>query len=342
MKNLRIATLNATPAPFDPAKGIDGLPTRFKVLPWGENETFQGKIVCNSTTLSRLPQMAAERNWDAGIALDFDHSSERVSPNYNPAAPVAGYGTLEVVPNEGVYMTMSSWTTDGKTLAAGGHFKALSPTVILNAKDEVVGISSVALCRTGAVKNVVFCSSWQPDSITPPQTGEDLFNALKHLLGVPHDASPSEALAQLKTKLMADKTAEENPAPQDPTPASKADDAMKTLSSSIDKLTTLVESQVETIKALSSKLEAVEKANDERERAVILSSAAAEGKEVPEAAKALPLETLKMLCSQLPVTVPVERRTPLSSAAPQSAPAQDDISRLTGVSAGDRKKYGSM
>jgi phage I-like protein len=343
VKNLRIATLNATPAPFDPAKGEAGLPTRFKVLGWGENQTVKGRIVVNTKTLSTLPAYQKSHNWDKRVALDFDHSTVPESPTYRPDAPVAGYGPIEVVDGDGLYMQMLSWTDDGKRLAGGGHFADLSATVILNEHDEVIGVHSVALCRNGAAPGMVFLSSWSPESTKPPQTAEDLFNALKSALGAAHDATPTQVLQQLSDTLAmpTETKPTDKPAQQEPA-AAKAEDAtaIKTLSAGIDKLTTLVEGQVETIKTLSSKLDAVEKANDERERAVILSSAAGEGKEVPEVAKTLPIEQLKTLCSQLPVTIPVERRTPLHSTPPAAAPVMDDISKLTGVSADDRKKYG--
>jgi len=96
------------------------------------------------------------------------------------------------------------------------------------------------------------------------------------------------------------------------------------------------------VKTLSAELKTLKDESDKREREVILSTAAAEGKEVPASAKDLPLATLKTLCSELPATIPLERRTPTTVPLSSAPGVDDEISRATGVTAEERAKYGKM
>lgn len=347
MKNLRLATLNATPAPFDPAKGEAGLPQRFRVLPWGNNDTVKGPVIVNSTTLSSLPGFQKRHNWDKRIVLDFEHATVPGTPGYSPLAEVAGYGPVDVVDGDGIYMTMSSWTADGKRLAGGGHFADVSATVVLNEANEVVGVHSVALCRNGAVPGAVFLSAWPltaPRDVQPPQTAEELFGALKSALGAAHDATPMQVAQALQSKIMANENKDDkNKKDGEPETAPTVPPVtIETLSSNIKDLTKLVEGQAATITALSSQVKALGDSGDKRERELVLSTAASEGKEVPAAAKDLPLDTLRTLCSQLPVTIPMERRTPVTTTLSSGAPVNDSVAKLTGVSKEDREKYGAM
>ncbi len=69
------------------------------------------------------------------------------------------------------------------------------------------------------------------------------------------------------------------------------------------------------------------------------------GKAVPSIAKTLKLDELKQLCAELPVTVPMDKRTPtqealmLSSGLTTDSAEAQAVSKMTGVSDEDRKKY---
>ena len=54
LEELELLCLRANAPQFDPAKGAEGLPQRILVLPWGEQDTAQGKVICNDTTLRLL------------------------------------------------------------------------------------------------------------------------------------------------------------------------------------------------------------------------------------------------------------------------------------------------
>lgn len=315
---LKLLCLKAPAPQFDPAKGVEGLPQRILVMPWGDNATADGQVIVNDTTLKTLGAYNASKGWDRP-ALDFEHSSVPGSPTYKgEPVKVAGYGTIQVVQGEGIYMLMSSWTEEGKQFAAGGHYGDLSPVVQVNDNNEVIGCHSAALCRHGATPGLLFLSATSTMDPKPPQTADELVAALKTVLGLGADATPADILAGLTDKMKAAKPAE----------TAEDDKDMKQLSATVTELQG-------TVKLLSQSL-----AQGERE--AILQQAARDGKVVPKtAAEALTVENLKKLCAELPVTVPLERRTPDVTTLMLSSGAgtDDSISRQTGVTKELRDKY---
>lgn len=350
LEELELLCLRANAPQFDPAKGAEGLPQRILVLPWGEQDTAQGKVICNDTTLRLLSSYNAAKNWDR-TALDFEHSSVPSSPTYKgEPVKVAGYGKLELVPNEGIYLLMSSWTAEGKEFAAGGHYGDLSPVVKCNKANEVIGLHSVALCRHGATPGLVFLSAApavqhksatttkHPSKSTTAMTPEEFQKALAKALGLPDTASAEDILAAFTAKLEA---------------KDKKDDAAmmgadtKALSSGLDEIKALLKKQGEKIDAQDATIKMLSSGVETNERAAILKQAANEGKQVPKtAAEKMPVADLKLLCAELPVTVPMDKRTPdgatllLSSSTPAVNPELAAIDKLTGVSDEDVAKYG--
>jgi len=346
LEELELLCLRANAPQFDPAKGAEGLPQRILVLPWGEQDTAQGKVICNDTTLRLLSSYNAAKNWDR-TALDFEHSSVPSSPTYKgEPVKVAGYGKLELVPNEGIYLLMSSWTAEGKEFAAGGHYGDLSPVVKCNKANEVIGLHSVALCRHGATPGLVFLSAApavqyksatttkHPSKSTTAMTPEEFQKALAKALGLPEAATAEDILAAFTAKLEA---------------KDKVDDAgadTKMLSAGFDEIKALLKKQDEKITAQDERLKLLSSGVETNEVADILKGAAREGKQVPAfAAKNLKAADLRQLCAELPVTVPMDKRTPdgvtllLSSSTPAVNPELAAIDKLTGVSDEDVKKY---
>jgi len=349
--------LRANAPQFDAAKGAAGLPQRMLVLPWGEHDTAQGKVICNDTTMRQLSAYNASKNWDR-IAADFEHSSVPGSATYKgEPVKVAGYGTLQLVPGEGIYMLMSSWTDEGKEYAAGGHYGDISPVVKVNKENEVIGLHSVAFCRHGATPGLTFLSALPTGKTAPMPKGkqakppaksnpshpsksmtpEELAAALCKALGLAADTAPADILTALTTKLAGD-TAEEEAEGEKP--------GMKALSSGLDEIKALLKAQDAKITAQDAQLKLLSSGVETNERAAILKAAASEGKQVPSvAAKNLSVADLKLLCAELPVTVPMDRRTPdadtllLSSPAPAVNSELAAIDKLTGVSDDDVKKY---
>ncbi len=342
LSELSLTVLRST-APFDPEKGAEGLPTRMLVLPWGRNETAKGAVIVDETTVQHLTAYQASQHWDR-VALDFEHNTVETSRTYSATAPVAGYGTIELVEGEGIYLNMSSWTPQGKELAGGGHYGDLSAAVVQTKSGSVVGVHSVALCRHGATPGVLFLNApWPPQAETrAPQTAEDLFAALISALQLPPEATPNDIIESL-TDIMRT----ENPPANKPEAKTeeKPTADVTTLSAEVTKLTSLVTSLTETVTTLATQVQTNAKSAEAKEREMILLSARREGKEVPKVAgEKLALDDLRALCAELPVTLPLEsvisETLPLSTTRATSGELEQ-ISRLTGVTDDMRKKYAS-
>lgn len=340
-KPLELITLRANAPQFDPAQGAKGLPERILILAWGEHDTTKGKVICDDTTMKQLSAYNAARNWDR-IALDFEHNSVPGSPTYQgEPVKVAGYGTLQLVAGEGIYLVMSSWTPEGREYAAGGHYGDLSPVVKVNDQNEVIGLHSAALCRHGATPGLVFLSAAGPiqtpaSRIKHPahttMSPEELMKAIAKALGLAETATAEEILSGLTSKMGAmDATEKELTAMKDKQKALAAagDDTLKQLAAQLTEL----KGELKTLSATQL----------DSQRGEIIAQATREGKAVPSIAKTLDLASLKQLCAELPVTIPMEKRTPemiaLSTLGSQETPEQKAVSQMTGVSDEDRKKY---
>lgn len=338
---IELLTLRANAPQFDTAQGEKGLPQRILVLAWGEHDTTKGKVICDTTTMQQLAAYNAAQNWDR-IALDFEHNSVPGSPSYQgEPVKIAGYGTLQLVAGEGIYLLMSSWTPQGKEYAAGGHYGDLSPVVKVNERNEVIGLHSVALCRHGATPGLVFLSAAAPvqHSATPrtansssnSMTPEQLVAELAKTLGLDAGTPPADILAKLVAQM--GETEKELTAMK-----TKSEEDAKTLSAQggdpLKLLSTQLQEQGDQLKLLSEQLL-------DSQRGEIIAAAVREGKQVPSIASTLALSDLKKLTAELPVTVPMEKR--LSSAPPASGAADTAetaaVSSMTGVSAEDRAKY---
>jgi phage I-like protein len=349
----RLLCLRVHSPQFDPASGE--LPKRLLILPWGANTTTQGPVVCNETTAALLLSNNEARGYDRPV-LDWEHSSEPKSPTYRgEPAKIAGHGTLEVVPGEGVYLLMAHWTPEGAESAKGGHYPDLSPVVFVNEKDEVVALKSVALCRHGATSGLRFLSVETPPQheatpktaakpqtlrpsrsalrlhllstmTKPPATADEFLATLRAMMNMPAEATPEEVYAGLEKMLSAK------------VDASQGED-VKALSATINKLEGLITAQGESLKLLSA-------SHVEGQREMMLSAAAREGKVInKDFAAKLDLEQLRMLCATTPVTVPVQIETPegvklLSADGTKIDPPElKAIDQMMGVSEEDRKKY---
>jgi len=335
---------------FDPNKNTE-LPMRLLVLPWGTNHTTQGPVICNEVTFNLLLSNNATRGFDRPV-LDFEHASEPGSATYRgEPAKIAGHGTLEIVHGEGVYLLMAHWTPEGRDSAGGGHYPDLSPVVAVNEHREVVALKSVALCRHGATAGLVFLSAQDPSQYPPttksppprrptlkthrlttmdkpPATADELLAALRGMLNLAADATPEDVMTGL-TAAMEAKAAPAEPA---------ASEDMKNLSASLLALNATLTAQGAELKLLSA-------SHDASTRGEILAAATREGKQIPKMAAALPLDQLKLLCAELPVTVPMQPHTPehvrlLNAEGHEIVPPElAAIDAQMGISPDDRKKY---
>lgn len=135
------------------------LPTRIKVLAWGDNPSTKGVFKVGPRTLQVLQANQAALGFDR-VAIDYNHASAPGAPDYVKGAvpPVLGYGRVSVVENDGVYLEDVTWTPLG--LQHARNFEDLSPALHPNEPGrEVEFIHSVALTTNGALRDVSFFSA---------------------------------------------------------------------------------------------------------------------------------------------------------------------------------------
>lgn len=284
-----ILALHAT-AHLEPGKE---LPTRLLICPWGEIQTNKGRIICNSTTLSQLPRNNALAKRDR-IALDFNHNTVEGSPSYRgEPAKVAAYANFEVVEGEGIYLSAIEWTPEGREHAEGGHYPDLSPAIATNDAGEIIFLHSAGLARQGEIDGIVLFSApshiqlIRTLSADPTTTNPmDYKKLLLTVLGLAESATDEEVTAAIQAK------------------AEKKDG----------------EDSTEDIKAMSARIKSLEEAvktfsasGEKQERDQLVARAIREGKVIPLSAEqiaSMPVTTLSALVDGLPVTVPLEARTP--------------------------------
>ena len=131
------------------------LPRRIKVLNWGDNPNYHGKRVNVGALFVKC--LNADTYPYRKVALDFEHNTFPGTAAYKESKeprPVAGFGTIEAVEGEGVFITMSSWTPDGEKMAA--NYADVSAGAVTDDDGNLIAVASVALCRTGAVDGMDF------------------------------------------------------------------------------------------------------------------------------------------------------------------------------------------
>ena len=277
------------------------LPRRIKVLNWGDNPNSHGKRVNVGPLFAKC--LNAETYPYRKVALDFEHNTFPGTAAYKESKeprPVAGFGTIEAVEGEGVFITMSSWTPDGEKMAA--NYADVSAGAVTDDDGNLIAVASVALCRTGAVDGMDFVeaplsggvSSALSGIINNNQKGNamDYKALLLKALGLGEDATDEAIQAALAEKFEKKPTEEEQKA------ALSA--AVKT-------------AVAEAVKPIEEKVAALSAAAVAHEKADLIAEAAREGKVIALGADAIgkiTVEDLKATIAKTPVTVPLNAKTP--------------------------------
>ena len=284
------------------------LPRRIKVLNWGDNPNSHGKRVNVGPLFATC--LNAETYPYRKVALDFEHNTFPGTAAYKESKeprPVAGFGTIEAVEGEGVFITMSSWTPDGEKMAA--NYADVSAGAVTDDDGNLIAVASVALCRTGAVDGMDFVEAplsggvssalsgiinqeggLKPAAPIQKGTAMDYKALLLKALGLGEDAT-DEAIQAAVAKV-AEKKPEED--------AAALSAAVKT-------------AVAEAVKPIEEKVAALSAAAVAHEKADLIAEAAREGKVIALVADAIgkiTVEDLKATIAKTPVTVPLNARTP--------------------------------
>lgn len=315
------------------------LPRRLKVLDWGENASLKGPVRVGTLTVEQLPLVQPRKGWDR-IALDYEHNTLPGTPEFErskePRA-VAAFGVAVVVEGDGLYLDDLQWTPHGEQFAR--EYVDLSPTPLQTADGTVIGLHSVALCRHGAVDGLQFYSV----NLEDKESVMDWKAFICDLLGLPAETSDADVkkafdayLNDYSVKAVALGLA----------PLAATIEGLKT---QLAALTAAVpEKAGETIAALSADVTALKGETAayrteilKRDRSDVLAAAARDGKVVglsAESVEKLSVEDLRAHVAGLPVTVPIEQRTPAhvqahsaDAAAQQDGAVLDRVARACGI-----------
>lgn len=306
-------------------------PKRLKLFAWGENDSTKGKFIVNDTTLAALPVNQRALGFET-VALDFEHNTVPGSPEYlrtQEPRPVAGFGSIEVVKGEGLFLNAVEW----RKPESRNEFKDLSPTVGTNASGEVTFVHSVALCRNGSVFDLTIETAAALSALlhkpTAPKDMQLTLAALAAMIGLPDTATQADVtkrfgeLNALNTCVQA-----------------LEDLKLSTLSATPGNLVALDAR----VKSLEGDIAA--RAAKEKEDLVLLFARngkapinAATGQPyTPEALKALSVPELNMLHANTVATIPLSSRT--GHARVEGNGAIDKVSALNVAVAKYRKENG--
>lgn len=287
--------------------GEGKLPTRMKILNWGENPNSQGKKVVVG---KRLIQAMTEPTYPFHeIALDYEHNTCPGTTEYQRTQeprPIAAFLSVDVVEDEGVYVNVERWTPDGEKNAQ--HYCDLSAVPLMDADGHVTSIISVALSRAGAVPDITFSqAALAAMAETNPKGNTQMTHRemLIGLLGLEADATDEAIVAAYNAALEKAK-AEKAKEPAKPADPVKEDAEQVEESAALS-----------AIKVLASQFADMGARLDSHEKERIIAAATAEGKVVAlsaEIVSKLSLDDLRKHCQELPKSVPLVGLTPVKVA----------------------------
>lgn len=299
------------------------LPRRIKVLNWGENPNCHGRRVNVGPLFAKCLSSAVYPYRQ--VALDFEHNTFPGTAAYKESReprPVAGFGSIEVVEGRGVYLTMSSWTPEGERMAV--NYADVSAGAVTDEDGNVVAVSSVALCRAGAVDGMDFVEAPLSGGVSSALSGiinnnnqegqaMDFKALLIKSLGLGDDAT-DEAIQAALAKALERKPDENQEARQAAMSA-----AVKA-------------AVAEAVKPIQEQVAALSAAAVAHEKRDLVAEAAREGKVVALSADALAklsVEDLKATIAKTAVTVPLSAKTPatVKETAP-SGEVPDEFRRI--------------
>ena len=288
------------------------LPHRIKVLNWGDNPNFHGKRVNVGPLFVKC--LSAATYPYRKVALDFEHNTFPGTPAYKESSeprPVAGFGEIEAVEGDGVYITMSSWTPEGEKMAA--NYADVSAGTVTDKEGNLIAVASVALCRAGAVDGMDFIEAPLSGGVATALSG-----IINQGMGLkPHapiqkgKAMDYKALLLKMLGLGEDATDEAIQAALDKKPAKAGRPDTEEEKAALP--AAVKEAVAEAMKPIEEKVAALSAAAVAHEKADLVAEAAREGKVVALSADALAkisVDDLKATIAKTAVTVPLSAKTP--------------------------------
>jgi len=306
MRKPDINLIRTTGVAVSLAAGEEKLPGRIKILNWGENPNCHGKRVFVGPLFVKC--LNAETYPFRKVALDFEHNTFPGTVAYKESTeprPVAGFGTVEVVDGEGVFLNVTAWTPEGEKMAA--NYTDVSAGALTDDAGNLVAVSSVALCRAGAVEGMDFVEAPLGGDVSSALSGiinnndkkgeaMDYKALLIKKLGLPEDATDEAILAALE---------------KEPAGKPEGEEGKEDCKAEVAEL--VKEAVAEAVKPIEEKCAALLAAYDAHTKEDLISAATREGKVIAPSAEALlkmTVDDVKGLVAKTPVTVPLSAITP--------------------------------
>lgn len=292
---------------------------RLKVLDWGDNPNSHGGRLYVG---EKLMAAFAERTYPYRlIPLDYEHNTVPTTAAYKETKEprdIAGYGVVEVMPEDGVYITMVLWAVEPDGWEMAHRYADISATAVMDIEGNVVAIKSVALTRVGATDKHfldVSLSAAGAAGVKSTEQGKegngkmDWSKVLIELLGLKADATDEEIKAALAVwKGKTEKGADGSGTPAD------ADTPTAPLAAEVANVVNAA------VAPLATQVQALQAENHKHKVDRVLEQARLEGKVVPmsvEAAYKLEMKVLEEIVGQTPVTVPLSAITPATVREPK-------------------------
>lgn len=276
------------------------LPQRLKFFAWGDNKSTDGNFRAGEKTSAELAANQKKYGFER-VAIDFNHCSVPGTDTYKDLLKLGqpplifGYGRVEAIPNDGLYLEDIVWTPLGVQHAR--NFEDLSPA-IQDVNGEVTLVHSIALTPNGKVEGLEFfnASLKAQENAAPAQSvlSEKPLTLLSvaGMLGLPETAGEKDVLEKLR-------------------------DVLRISSTMSDATTVEVNALSARIKILEEGFQKNITGEQDSERMRIVTLLSAEGKSPKredgaaysrDELMALDVPALKLLHANTPVTVPLSAR----------------------------------
>jgi hypothetical protein len=132
------------------------LPSRIKVLNWGDNDICDGSTVKLDEFSIKPFDATQKKTGRTKVAIDFNHSTvpdTKAHKEFGDKPNIFGYGVPSIIPGDGMWVEDIEWTPFGEQYAR--NCADISPAPLLK-EGRVVGLDSVALTPNGAIDGLSF------------------------------------------------------------------------------------------------------------------------------------------------------------------------------------------
>lgn len=174
------------------AVGDNGeLPTEFRLLKLGQNETTKGTFTLDSEGLAGIIADRTKRG--VRIAVDYEHQTYMAAQNGQPA-PAAGWIEIEARA-DGLWATNAKWTPRATKMFRDGEYRYFSPTFKADSKRRVTTLMVPAITNDPAshgIDELVAASDSAPTNLPVIHKETHAMANFAALIGLKDDAPEGE------------------------------------------------------------------------------------------------------------------------------------------------------